>query len=222
MNECIVCLVHSPLCFFLWYRIFQIIQTQGKEKFFAFPLLSPDHPLFWGPTLAVALALQLLERQSHWSLILIPRGFLDRSEIFSFLWFFWNEHSRSYKLLPVHMFWKDPKLFSSFLDVVSCCIIESSAVAKLEAQCWLSVPRGGHLMLLFKPLKCRGPGNPLTIWERLKEGEGAMEPWEEAVGTEPEADACWHSEGNVYISLIAKPEHSSWKQLWFPLFWSVF
>ena len=50
MNECIVCLVHSPLYFFLWYQIFQIIQTQGKEKFFAFPLLSPDHPLFWGNT----------------------------------------------------------------------------------------------------------------------------------------------------------------------------
>ena len=64
-------------------------------------------------------------------------------------------------------------------------------------------------MLLFKPLKCRGPGNPLTIWERLKEGEGAMEPWEEAVGMEPEADAHWHSEGNVYISLRAKPECSS-------------
>lgn len=173
MNECIVCLVYSPFCFFLWYQIFQIIQTQGEEKFFAFPLLGPDRPPFWGPTLAVALALQLLERQSHWILILILCGFLDRSEIFSLLWFFWSAHSRSYKLLPVHMFREDPELFSYFLDVVSCCITESSVVAKLEGQC-LCVLRGGHLMLFCMPLKWRGPGSPLTMWERLKEGK---EPW---------------------------------------------
>ena len=128
---------------------------------------------FWGPTLAVAWALQLLQRQSHWILILILRGFLDHSEIFSLLWFFWSEHSRSYKLLPVHTFRKDPKLFSSFLDVVSCCIIESSAVAKLEDQCCLYVPRV-RLMLFCIPLKWRGPGSPFMIWERLKEGKA---PW---------------------------------------------
>lgn len=48
MNECIVCLVYSPFCFFLWYQIFQIIQTQGEEKFFAFPLLGPDLSPFLG------------------------------------------------------------------------------------------------------------------------------------------------------------------------------
>ena len=93
---------------------------------------------------------------------------------FDSLWVFgslWD--SRSYKLLPVHMFREDPELFSYFLDVVSCCITESSVVAKLEGQC-LCVLRGGHLMLFCMPLKWRGPGSPLTMWERLKEGK---EPW---------------------------------------------
>lgn len=48
-----------------------------------------------------------------------------------------------------------------------------------------------------------------------------MEPWEKAVGTEPSQKHAGTVK-NVYISFVAKPEHSSWKQLWFPLFWSVF
>lgn len=106
--ECIVCLVYSPFCFFLWYRIFQIIQTRGRREVLSSLCSVLIIPLL-GTNTAVVLALQLLERQSHWILILSLRGFLDVLRSSAFFEFFWNEHSGRYKLLP--------KLFSSFLDV---------------------------------------------------------------------------------------------------------
>lgn len=129
MNECIACLVYS-FCFFLsWYRIFQIIQTRGERSFLSSFTGSWSSP-FLGTYTGSGLSTPALGKTRTGTLILSLRGFLITLRSSALLWFFWNEHSGRYKLLP-----------SSFLpsDAVSCCVTLNFSSHKLEGQCCLCV-----------------------------------------------------------------------------------
>lgn len=186
---------------------------------------------------------------------------------------------------------RDLMLFSPFLDVVSCYVIESSAVARLRTSVgWLYVvaiwcfrlrssyfsraagvpgdrqwaKRGTDRSHSFQEKRTKANISSYIqcvrrmFWrkwrwgigvrrvqgvsilnEEVQEGlsrfeKGRREEWATQLAgrpprqraprvPEPQAEAHWHSEGNMYISSVARPKHSLWKQLFqFPLILSVF